>query len=210
MKRSLVALAIVGLSAGAAAAAPGEPRVLQGTLEWPATVANEPFVVLRGEDGRLYYADISGAQRRTPDPMRSGSRIAVLGVEGARAHEIAAIAVGAGDATSLGLTPPGSMASLPSGSLPSTAVAPGPPAESFWRLDGTVQSVSGTTVTVRKADGATQAVDASPLNVRTLRALRPGDRVSFFGVPRTDRRLIANGYIQSEAPSPSASPGSTR
>src|SRR5262249_27714921 len=197
-------------SASAAAAAPGEPRVLQGTLEWPATVGNEPFVVLRGEDGRLYYADISGAQRRTPDPMRSGSRIAAVGVEGAGAHEVAAIAVGAGDAGSLGVMPPGSMASLPPGSMPSTAVAPGPPADSLWRLDGTVQSVSGTTVTVRKADGGTHAVDASSLNERTLRALRPGDRVSFFGVPRTDRRLVANGYIQSEAPSPSASPRSTR
>ena len=63
MKRFLVALAVLGVSATAAVAAPGDPRVLQGTLEWPATVANEPFVVLRGEDGRLYYADISAAQR---------------------------------------------------------------------------------------------------------------------------------------------------
>src|SRR5437868_15192536 len=95
MKRSLIALAILGLSAGAAVAAPGDPRVLQGTLEWPATVANEPFVVMRGEDGRLYYADISVAQRRTQDPLTSGSRMAVLGVEGSRPYEIAAIAVGA-------------------------------------------------------------------------------------------------------------------
>lgn len=207
MKRSLVALAILGLSAGAAAAAPGEPRVLQGTLEWPATVANEPFVVLRGEDGRLYYADISGAQRRTPDPMRSGSRIAVVGLEGARPHEIAAIAVGAGDAASLGLTPPSATASA---SIPSTAVTPGPPPEDMWRLDGTVQAVSGKSVTLRRADGKTVSVDASQLDDTTLHALRSGDRVSFFGVPRKDRRLIANGYIQSERTEPSASPGSSR
>jgi hypothetical protein len=210
MKRSLVALAILGLSASAAAAAPGEPRVLQGTLEWPATVTNEPFVVLRGEDGRLYYADISSAQRRTPDPMKSGSRIAVAGVEGGRPHEIAAVAVGAGDAASLGLSPSTTTAAAPAASIPSIAVAPGPPAEALWRLDGTVQSVAGTSVTLRKADGKTIAVDASQLNEATLRALRPGDRVSFFGVPRKDRRLVANGYIQSEAASPSASPGSTR
>jgi len=210
MKRSLVALAILGLSAGAADAAPGEPRVLQGTLEWPATVANEPFVVLRGEDGRLYYADISGAQRRTPDPMRAGSRVAVIGLEGARPHEIAAIAVGAGDAASLGVVAPGTTASVPSASIPSTAVAPGPPPEQLWRLDGTVQSVSGATVTLRKADSKTVSVDASQLNETTLHALRMGDRVSFFGIPRNDRRLVANGYIQSEPPAPAASPGSTR
>ena len=211
MKRSLVALAILGLSAGTAAAAPGDPRVLQGTLEWPATVGTEPFVVMRAEDGRLYYTDISAAQRRTADPIRSGARMAVLGVEGSRPYEIAAIAIGAGDAASLGLTPSGTTtASAPSASIPSTAVTPGPPSESMWRLDGTVQSVAGTNVTLRKSDARTVTVDLSQLNAETLRALRPGDRVALFGVPRKDRRLVANGYIQSEGAEPSASPGLTR
>jgi len=219
MKRSLIALAILGLSAGAAAAAPGDPRVLQGTLEWPATVANEPFVVMRGEDGRLYYADISVAQRRTPDPLTSGSRMAVLGVEGSRPYEIAAIAVGAGDAAALGLMPPGATASVPpappapsapSASIPSTPLTAGPPAEPMWRLDGTVQSVAGGRVTLRKSDARTVTVDVSQLSDQTLAALRPGDRVSLFGVPRKDNRLVANGYIQSETAAPAASPGSTR
>ncbi len=211
MKRSLIALAILGLSAGTAAAAPGDPRVLQGTLEWPAIVANEPFVVMRGEDGRLYYADISAAQRRTPDPLRSGSRMAVLGVEGGRPHEIAAIAVGAGDAAALGLSPaPGTTASVPSASIPSTAIVSGPPPEQMWRVDGTVQSVAGSRITLRKSDAKTVTVDVSQLSDQTLAALRPGDRVSLFGVPRKDNRLVANGYIQSEGASPSASPGSMR
>ncbi len=212
MKRSLVALAILGLSATTAVAAPGDPRVLQGTLEWPATVANEPFVVMRGEDSRLYYADISVAQRRTPDPLTAGTRMTVLGVEGARPHEIAAIALGAGDAAALGLTPTGPTASAPaapSASIPSAAIA-GPPAEPMWRVDGTVQSVAGGRVTLRKSDARTVSVDVSQLSDQTLAALRPGDRVSLFGVPRKDQRLVANGYIQSEAAAPSASPGSTR
>jgi hypothetical protein len=211
MKRSLVALAILGLSAATAGAAPGDPRVVQGTLEWPATLGNEPFVVMRGEDGRLYYTDISAAQRRTTDPMTSGSHMAVLGVEGGRPHEIAAIAIGSGDAAALGLTPSSTTtASVPSASIPSTAVIPGPPPEPLWRVDGTVQSVAGSNITLRKPDARTVTVDASQLNEKTLRALRPGDRVSLFGVPRKDRRLVANGYIQSEAAAPSASPGSTR
>ena len=214
MKRVLVALAVLGVSASAAVAAPGDPRVLQGTLEWPATVASEPFMVMRGEDGRLYYADISAAQRRTADPMTSGSRIAVLGVEGGRPYEVAAIAIGAGDASSLGLTPAGSTTastpSAPSASIPSTAITPGPPPEPMWRLDGTVQSLAGTTVTLRTTDHRNVSVDVSQLSDKTLGALRPGDRVSLFGVPRKDRRLVANGYIQSEVASPAASPRSTR
>lgn len=216
MKRSLIAIAILGLSAGAAEAAPGDPRVLQGTLEWPTTVASEPFMVIRGEDGRLYYADISAAQRRTPEPMTSGSRVAVLGVEGARPHEIAALAVGAGDAASLGLSPtgiapPSPPSSAPGVSIPSRAsVQMGPPAEPMWRVDGTVQSVAKGSVTLRRADAGSVTVDISNLSDQTLAALRPGDHVSLFGVPRNDHRLVANGYIQSEAPVPAASPGSTR
>jgi hypothetical protein len=80
----------------------------------------------------------------------------------------------------------------------------------MWRLDGTVQSVAGTNVTLRKSDARTVTVDLSQLNAETLRALRPGDRVALFGVPRKDRRLVANGYIQSEGAEPSASPGLTR
>ena len=211
MKRSLVVLALLGLSAGAAAAAPGDPRVLQGTLEWPATVTSEPFVVMRGDDGKLYYADISVAQRRTPDPLRAGSRMAVLGVEGSRPYEIAAIALGP-DTTSLGVAPGGSP-STPSASnpsIPSTAPAQGPPPEPMWRMDGTVQSVAGTTVTLRTTAGRTATVDVSLLDEKTRQALRSGDRVSLFGVPRKDRRLVANGFIQSDAGAPAASPASSR
>jgi len=209
MKRSLLALALLGLSTGPALAAPGDPRVVEGTLEWPATVSNEPFIVVRGTDGRSYYADIASAQRRTADTMTSGSRVAVLGVEGGRPYELTGIAIGTGDASSLGLTT--SSAGSPSASIPSTLIAPGPPSEPMWRLDGTVQSVAGTTVTLRTADGRIHRVDVSALSDKTLRALRVGERVSLFGVPRKDRRLVANGYIQSEqAAAPAASPRSTR
>ena len=209
MKRSLVTLALLALSATSAPASPGDPRVLQGTLEWPATVTNEPFVVLRGEDGRLYYADISVAQRRTPEAIRAGSRVAMLGVEGARPYEIAAIAVGSGDASSLGLAPT-SPPSSPSVSAPSAALASATPADTMWRVDGTVQAVTGTNVSLRTTSGRAVTIDLSQLNDKTLKALQPGDRVALFGVPRTDHKLVANGFIQSEMGSPAASPAFTR
>jgi hypothetical protein len=211
MKRSLVVALILTLSAGTALAAPGDPRVVQGTLEWPAALASEPFVVIRGDDGRMYYTDISGAQRRTPGPLTAGARISAVGVEGMRPFEIAALALGGGDVTALGIDP----SSLPAPSS-SPAAAPQPsalpaavsaaPAEPLWRLDGTVQSVAGTSVTLRRSDGHTSTVDASQLSETTLTALRPGDRISLFGVPRADRKLVANGFVQSSAPTPAASP----
>ena len=139
MKRVLLvavlAVAILGLSTGTTLAAPGEPRVVQGTLEWPAAVSTQPFVVIRGDDGRMYYADINSAQRRTPGQLAAGSRVAVLGIEGSRPYEIAGIAIGAGDAAALGLVPGAS--SEPSASVSSGSAAP---AEDMWRVDGTVES----------------------------------------------------------------------
>ena len=211
MKRSIIALAILASAVTTALASPGDPRVVQGVLEWPASVTSEPFVVVRGDDGRLYYADITVAQRRGAEAMRAGSPVAVLGVEGARPHEVAAIAVGAGDASSLGLAP-ATTAAAPAPAAPSTtsptAPAPAPSAEGLWRVDGTVKSIAGTTVALSTEGNRDVTVDVSQLSEQTLSALRPGDRVSLFGVPRPDHRLVANGYIQSEAPPPAASPRS--
>jgi hypothetical protein len=209
MMRFAIALTILALLAGTAHAAPGDPRVVQGTLEWPASLSAEPFVVIRGEDDRLYYVDISGAQRRVPGAVTAGARVAVLAVEGGRPYELAALAFGPGDATSLGLTAPTAVPS-PGTAIPSAAAAPTASPEPMWRLDGTVQSVSGTMVTLGTEDNRTFTVDASQLSPATLGALRPGDRVTLFGVPRRDDKLVANGYIQSEPAVPAASPPSTR
>jgi len=198
---AILALAILGLSTGTTLAAPGEPRVVQGTLEWPAAVSTQPFVVIRGDDGRMYYADIDSAQRRTPGQLAAGSRVAVLGIEGSRPYEIAGIAIGAGDAAALGLVPGGG--SDPSAPVSSPSAAP---AEDMWRVDGTVETVNGSTVGLRGADGRTWSVDLSQLSESTWRSLRPGERISVFGAPRDDRRLIANGFIQGDGPAPAASP----
>jgi hypothetical protein len=34
-----------------AIAAPGDPRLVNGVLEWPRTVTNESLVIVRGVDG---------------------------------------------------------------------------------------------------------------------------------------------------------------
>ena len=211
MKRSLIVMALIALSAGAALAAPGDPRIVQGTLEWPATVTTESFVVIRGDEGRTYYADLAMAQRRTPGPLTAGSPVSLLGIEGSRPYELTTMVIGTGDAASLGLTP-SFMPAPPTPPVPIAVTPPSPavPAEPMWRVDGTVQSVAGTSITLRTADGRTSTVDVSQLSDSTVNALRPGERVSLFGVPRQDRRLIANGYMQSESVPPAASPRTTQ
>jgi len=53
MKFSSVALILNVVFAGTALAAPGDPRLIQGALEWPPALSSgETFIVVRGDDGR--------------------------------------------------------------------------------------------------------------------------------------------------------------
>jgi hypothetical protein len=224
MKLALAAATLL-LLAGPALAAPGDPRALRGSLEWPGSLSAEPFIVVRGDDGRVYYADVSSAQR-----MNAGSiagRISVVGVEGNQPHEIAAVVVGAGDSALTFATPtvpsPAEAAAGPSslprqamGPSPSAAVPYAPPApppaarptpvvpgpaagEDLWQIHGKVRAVTPREFVVETRPGETVRVDVTKLSSWTRDSVRAGDEVKLFGVPQKDRRLVANGFIQ-EAP----------
>src|SRR3989442_9204386 len=102
-RRWFVAMSLAFALASVTHAANGDPRLIQGVLEWPAKLTAEPFVVIRTDDGRWYYTEIKNAKRLESGPLTSGGRVAVLGTEAARPHEITAIAVGSGDAAALAL-----------------------------------------------------------------------------------------------------------
>src|SRR5262249_7331529 len=120
MTRGIVVLTLTFAIAASAHAAPGDPRLVQGTLEWPDKLTAEPFVVVRTEDRRSYYAEIKSAKRLESGPLTAGTRVAVLGAEAARPHEITAIAIGSGDAAAL------AMALMPHVN-PAAAAAPASP-----------------------------------------------------------------------------------
>ena len=99
MKFSAIALALSVVLARAVVAAPGDPRLIQGALEWPpALTGAEPFIVVRGDDGRVYYADVRAAQRYVQGALSAGGHIALLGLESTKPQEIIAVALGSGDA----------------------------------------------------------------------------------------------------------------
>jgi hypothetical protein len=98
-------------------AAPGDPRFLQGTVEWPAALTAEPVVIVRGDDGHVYSADVAGARRQGAESVCVGTRVALLVLEGARKHEVTAIVIGTGDAVSLSRA-------LSQGALPHAPAAP--------------------------------------------------------------------------------------
>jgi len=120
MKRGIVGLILTLAFASSVHAAPGDPRLIQGVVEWPPALTVEPFVVVRAEDGRWYYTEIKGAKRFESASLAAGARVAVLGVEATRPHEITAIALGSGDAATL------AVALMPHVNAPIAASPPAP------------------------------------------------------------------------------------
>jgi hypothetical protein len=106
-----------------AVAGPGDPRLVNGVLEWPRTVTTESFVIVRGDDGVLYYVGLGAARR--DGTVTAGARIAVLGIEGRSAHEITAVGFGSGATTEAALA---QLQGVRPSSAPATATtAPAPP-----------------------------------------------------------------------------------
>jgi hypothetical protein len=200
MRLPLAVLASMVLLADLAAAAPGDPRILKGTLEWPATLAAETIAVVRSDDGALYYVDASGSERLGA-PITG--RVSIVGIEGMKAQEISAVVIGGGDSA---------LAALESPRIPgSTEVSASPRTESIddmWKVQGKVRAVSLGDIVVDTPHGQSVRVDASNLSPWTKQTLRPGDEVRLFGVPQADRRLVASGFIQLMPAAPSASPSS--
>jgi len=118
MKRARFVLACIMLAATPliAIAAPGDPRLVNGVLEWPRTVTNESFVIVRGDDGVLYYVGLAATRR--DGTVTAGARVAVLGIEGRGAHEITAVGFGSGATTEAAL------AQLQGARSPAAAAAP--------------------------------------------------------------------------------------
>jgi hypothetical protein len=228
MKLFAIALVLsVGL-AGPALAAPCDPRLIQGTLEWPPTLSGgELFVVLRGDDGRTYYADVMAAQRHVQAPLTAGSRMTLLGLEGTKSHEILAVALGSGEAAafSLALAQTKPTVPAPTPSTPPAAVAPpaaapasapagvpasAPPArreegwpargdEGRWvTLRGNVYGIAGSTLFLKKDDGQVAVIDLSKLDPGTASRLTPGSPVAVIVAP-VGSKFQAKGFEETPA-----------
>ena len=199
MKFSAIALAFTVVLAGPAVAAPRDPRLIQGVLEWPsALTGGEPFLVVRGDDGRVHYADVMAAQRHVQATVSAGSHIALLGLESTKPHEIVAVALGSGDAAALSLALAQSTPTTPPLSPASAAVVP-PAAPSVpaavekapalgevgqWvRFHGSVYGVAGSNLYVKRDDGRVVMVDVSKLDPSTAARFRPGSSVIVVAFP---------------------------
>jgi hypothetical protein len=100
-----------------AGAGPGDPRLVNGVLEWPAVLTGEPFVIVRGDDSAVYHVTVAATRRA--GAVTAGARVSVLGIEGRTAQEIIAVGLGSG---------PSAEAALADLQAAPAKIAPAPPA----------------------------------------------------------------------------------
>jgi hypothetical protein len=181
-------------------AAPGDPVALRGTLAWPPTLTGEPFAVVQGDDGRVVYADLSGAQRR--GSISAGGRLSLLGVEGGKPHEVTTVAIGPGDSV-LAALPPGAPGTAPAPTSPPPSAPPAamrtppPPMEDRQteRIEGILETLGDKSITVKTSNGVSVNIDVSRLGTKVLGTLKPGDRVTVLARVAQDKSLTAIGFV---------------
>jgi hypothetical protein len=212
MKIVAIAMGLLALTVSTGRAAPGDPVAIRGSLVWPPALGAEPFAVIRGDDGRLFYTDLSTAQHRAP--LKAGEPLSILGVQGARAHEISVVAVGPGDSVLAGVPalprPEPAASPVTSAPAPATSVPPAEERQPWERLEGTVQSIQDPMLTLLTPAGRTVAIDVSRLGKNVLGSVKPGDRVMLFAVAGPDRGLTAVGFVHAAPRSGAATPGGAR
>jgi hypothetical protein len=158
-----------------ASAGPGDPRLVNGVLEWPGVVTNEPFVIVRGDDGVLYYVGIAASRRE--GAVTAGARVSVLGIEGRSANEITAVGIGSGPSAEAALAQ--LQGARPSGPVAPVASAPAPAAAPT--SEAAVVPTPPVTAPGARAGAAVAIASspaAAPAPVATATATRPAAPVA--------------------------------
>lgn len=154
-----------------AVAAPNDFRVISGTLLHPGTLgAGVTALVLKGDDGTVYYADLR-AVSGVP-VLERGATVTLVGFEGARPDQLAIQVI-----------------------YPADVAAVAAPAVRSQRINGRIGSLSEPTVVVRAADGREATMRLRGISAPILRLLRPGDSVTVFGRPG-DTDFVVTGIVQ--------------
>jgi hypothetical protein len=192
---ALVAVAVV-VFATTAHAAPGEYRLISGTLVWPQVLMSERLVVVLGDDGVTYFTELASPEGLPK--IKSGDRVTVVGREGTQPGQITSASVAptprglpaTSDVPYPSAMPGNGSATPPSAMLPPGVVLLDPSVEAIL---GTVEVVNGNTLTVATPDRWV-SVDISRIDHDVVAGLVRGEFVRVLA-QMTEGRLVAQGVI---------------
>jgi hypothetical protein len=199
-----IALVAVVLLTGVAQAAPGDYRIVSGTLVWPQFLTDEGLVVVRGDDGVTYFAELLGPEGLPS--VRVGDRVAVVGRDAMQPGQLVSarvspIADGGASSTIDG--------GYPSASPAQATSARRPPPSGVVPLEGTAQAIFGTVDSLTGsmlnvvADGQPVSVDVSAIDADVRSRLVSGQGVRVLAVAGAGR-LVAQGVVLEPRTAPTA------
>ncbi|MBI2203978.1 MAG: hypothetical protein HYU41_09025 [Candidatus Rokubacteria bacterium] len=199
LRVALAAAMVAGVlwMASLADAAPGDFRLITGTVVAPLEMSTEPVVVVvQGDDGVMHFAEF-GAAESFPR-VRAGERVQMLGREGFQAgHLLFAQVVRRDDPNgSDGAALPAVVASDSARSI----------LESPDVVVGVVESLRGRSLAMTNRRGQRVNVDVSAIDADIRRDLKPGDQVTVFAPTRISGSPVASGILVDHTPPPSALP----
>lgn len=198
LRVALAAAMVAGVlwMASLADAAPGDFRLITGTVVAPLEMSTERLVVIQGDDGVMHFAEFGAAESFSR--VRAGERVQLLGREGFQAgHLLFAQVVRRDDANgSDGAALPTVVASDSARSV----------LESPDVVAGVVESLRGRSLAMTNRRGQRVNVDVSAIDADIRRDLKPGDQVTVFAPTRISGSPVASGILVDHTPAPSALP----
>ena len=193
MHRSLRTIAMVAICLAVAGVAAAQSQTVHGQVQ---SVQGSQLTV-KTDDGRVLTVDMSAVGQEIQRAMAPGIGVTISGSPGGTATQMTAQFIQqdssdpARGGTVAGQSPP-----------------PAQPSGDWQRVHGTVQSISGTTLTVKADDGRMLTVDMSAVGQDIQQALKQGMGVTMAGFPGTGADQFTAQFIQQDASAgqPAASP----
>ena len=159
---------------------PGDPRLVSGVLEWPVVATSTPFVIIRGDNGVLYYVSVAAARRA--GAVKAGARVSVLGIEGPTTHEIRAVGMGSGPTAEAALADlqaaPAPVAATPTTAAPSPAAITPPTASTIPAATTPAASGAPTPAAAPASEMAAAPKPSKPATAATEPAVVPASTTS--------------------------------
>lgn len=169
-----LALCFAAAPSGLAEAAADDFRVVDGVLTQPLVLPDSQVAEVSGRDGVLYYVDLRLLPRE-PHRLPAQTAVTVIGYEGERPDVIAAHVLKFQDGTP----------EVPYDRQPTD----------LRLIGGTVQAMSGQSLTLKAADGRRVTVEIGNLWGGSSPLVSQGEHVEVLGVLTEENTFAANALI---------------
>lgn len=200
VRLALTAAMVAGILwiASLANATVGDFRLVTGTVVAPVEVSTERTLVIQGDDGVMYFAELAPAEAFPR--VRVGERVSLLARESFQAGHLLFAQVVSRVLENEGAAP---------AALPTALVSGGPATDVLESPDvivGVVDDLRGRALRLTNRRGYAIEVDVSAIDADFRRDLKPGDHVTIFAPTRVNGFPVASGILVDHTAAPAALP----